>query len=140
MEDLITTFPDHFHNTKMWGFDIKDMLALTPQYEVFRLDNLPREEYIEVDFINHLRRLHEKLWAFYIFCGDRSPETLHKVYTLCAEILKSKKDLRNFLAQASLKTKIGEQPKQSIKENLYSSIGFYSYSSPFGKHSGHQAF
>lgn len=103
------------HNTKMFGFDIKDMLTLTPRYEVFELDKLPREEYIEVDLINPLRRLHEKLWAFYIFCGDRSPETLHKVYTLCAEILKSKKDLRNFLAQASLKTIIGEQPKRSAK-------------------------
>jgi len=103
------------HNPKMFSFDIKDMLTLTPHYQIFELDNLPREEYIEVDFINDLRRLHQKLWAFYVFCGDRSPDVLQKVQTLCAEILKSKRDLRNFLAQTSILAQIGEQPNRSTK-------------------------
>lgn len=55
------------------------------------------------------------MWAFYVFCGDRSPEAIQKVHALCAEILKSKKDLRNFLAQASRQTQTKKQPNRTIK-------------------------
>jgi hypothetical protein len=83
----------------MFGFDIKHALVLTPDYEVVEFNQLPREEYPEVDHITNIRALHQNLWAFYVFCGDRAAETLQKVKVLCNQIFSSRKALKDFLDQ-----------------------------------------
>lgn len=103
------------HNTKMFSFDVNDSLVLTPFYDIIELNKLPREEYIEIDSINLIKRFHQKLWAFYVFCGDRTPETLQKVNALCSQIFKSPKDLRNFLMQSEKPTALKEESPKGLK-------------------------
>ncbi|MDX1942288.1 MAG: toll/interleukin-1 receptor domain-containing protein, partial [Saprospiraceae bacterium] len=90
------------HNSDMYGFDISNFLVVNNNLQIYNINELSRDVYIECDSINQLKRLHKKLWKFYVLCGkdennEKDIKLIEKIHTFCTKKFENLQELKLFI-------------------------------------------
>ncbi len=144
------------YNHSMYGFDIDKLLIVDKSLQATEFDKFTSSA-IERYAINEIKKLHQKLWKFYVFCDkdkyEKNAAVKENIKELCQRIFKSSRTLTSFVnnyktekfktsAKDNIKTEIGKDPLISKKifisysqknskgmaEELYNKLNDWGYS------------